>query len=105
MQQDPYQLRVRTARLSPLAEAFEVVDRYAEINHRYRKLIHDSREMLAATDVRLTQARGMGKKLMVLVRAAGSDFRERLPQEQRHLLDAGLRQADDLVYGDSTGQD
>ncbi|SDJ79677.1 hypothetical protein SAMN04487820_102136 [Actinopolyspora mzabensis] len=91
--------------MSPLAEAFEVVDRHAEINHRYRKLIHDSREMLAATDVRLTQARGMGKKLMVLVRAAGPDFRERLSPEQLRLLDAGLRQADDLVYGDSTGQD
>lgn len=104
MQQDPYLLRVPTDRLSPLAEALEVVDRHAEINHRYRKLIHDSREMLAATDVRLTQARGMGKKLMVLVRAAGPGFREGLPPEQRRALDAGLAQADELVHGDSTGQ-
>ncbi|SDP88267.1 hypothetical protein SAMN04487905_111181 [Actinopolyspora xinjiangensis] len=105
MQQDPYRLRVPTDRLSRLAEALEVVDRHAEINHRYRKLIHDSREMLAAEDVRLTQARGMGKKLMVLVRAAGPDFREELEPEQRRSLDAGLAQADELVHGGGTGQD
>nr|WP_218862689.1 hypothetical protein [Actinopolyspora biskrensis] len=88
-----------------MERAMDVVDRHAELNHRYRKLIHDSREMLAAPDVRLTQARGMGKKLMVLVRAAGEGFREALPAEQRAELDAGLTQADDLVYGDTSERD
>ncbi|WP_019852762.1 hypothetical protein [Actinopolyspora mortivallis] len=101
-QQDPYFVRVPTERLSPLARALDVVDRHAEINDRYRALIHDSRRLLAQTDVRLTQARGMGKKLMVLVRrGAGEGFRESLPQREREELDAGLRQADDLVYGDT----
>ncbi|MDR7302426.1 hypothetical protein [Haloactinomyces albus] len=89
-----------TAELSRLAEALTVVDRHAELNHRYRKLIHDSRTLLANEDVRLTQARGMAKKLMVLVRAAGTDFRETLAPRNREVLDAGLAQADELVYGD-----
>lgn len=105
MQQDPYQVRVPTDRLCPLERALDVVDRHAELNHRYRKLIHDSREMLAASDVRLTQARGMAKKLMVLVRAAGEGFRETLSPEQRAELEAGLTQADDLVYGDTAERD
>lgn len=101
--QDPYQVRVATTELAPLAGALDVVDAHAEINHRYRKLIHDSRAMLAAADVRLTQARGMGKKLMVLVRAAGEAFRDELEVADREALDAGLKQANDLVYEDSPG--
>ncbi|RCW46811.1 hypothetical protein DFQ14_101150 [Halopolyspora algeriensis] len=97
---DPYHVRMPTAGLSRLAEALNVVDEHAELNHRYRKLIHDSRELLVGEEVRLTQARGMAKKLMVLVRAAGTDFRECLTARNREVLDAGLAQADELVYGD-----
>lgn len=99
MEEDPYHVRVPTADLSRLAEALTVVDEHAELNHRYRKLIHDSRQQLAADDVRLTQARGMAKKLMVLVRASGQDFREGLTAADRDVLDAGLAQADELVHG------
>ena len=61
-------------RLAPrLSEALDVVER-AEFNDRYRKLISDSRELLAQEQVRLTQARGIAKKLMVLSRRAGADF-------------------------------
>lgn len=104
MVQDPYYVRVPTAELSRLAAALTVVDGHADIHHRYRKLIDDSRVLLAADDVRLTQARGMAKKLMVLVRAAGDDFRESLAPADRDTLDRGLAQADGLVYGDTTGE-
>lgn len=100
MVEDPYHARMPTAELSRLAGALTVVDRHAELNHRYRKLIHDSRQLLGGGDVRLTQARGMAKKLMVLVRAAGTDFRAGLGSHDRDALDAGLAQADELVYGD-----
>ncbi|MBA8827066.1 hypothetical protein FHX42_004450 [Saccharopolyspora lacisalsi] len=99
MEEDPYFVRVTTAELSRLAEALNVVDEHAELNHRYRKLIHDSRQQLDAEEVRLTQARGMAKKLMVLVRAAGQGFRDDLGAAERASLDAGLSQADELVYG------
>lgn len=101
MAQDPYHVHVPTSELSRLAEALTVVDRHAELNHRYRKLIDDSRVLLAGEEVRLTQARGIAKKLMVLVRRAGEGFRESLAERERAALDAGLGQADDLVYGDT----
>lgn len=95
---DPYGEAVVTSELARLANALEIVDRWAELNHRYRKLIHDSRALLAQQQVRLTQARGIAKKLMVLVRAAGSDFRELLDEQQARVLDDGLAQANELVY-------
>lgn len=96
---DPYRTRTPTAGLSRLAGALDVVDEHADLNHRYRKLIHDSRQLLTGEDVRVTQARGMAKKLMVLVRAAGADFRAGLTVRDRDALDAGLAQADELVHG------
>ncbi len=95
---DPYYEAVATSELARLANALEIVDRRAELNHRYRKLIHDSRTLLAQRQVRLTQARGIAKKLMVLVRAAGPDFRQVLDEQQARVLDDGLAQADELVY-------
>lgn len=86
-----------TAELARLAAALEVVDSRAELNHRYRKLITDSRAVLARPRIRLTQARGIGKKLMVLVKAAGPDFRAELPDSERAAVDEGLEQADELV--------
>lgn len=102
MVDDPYHVRMPTAELSRIAEALTVVDRHAELNHRYRALIHDSRKLLADEDVRLTQARGMAKKLMVLVRAAGTNFREDLAPQDNEVLGAGLAQADELVYGNNS---
>lgn len=95
---DPYEEAVATSELARLANALDVVDRRAELNHRYRKLIHDSRALLAQQQVRLTQARGIAKKLMVLVRAAGSDFREQLDEQRARAIDDGLAQANELVY-------
>ena len=95
---DPDGETVATSELARLSNALEVVDRQAELNHRYRKLIHDSRALLARRQVRITQARGIAKKLMVLVRAAGSNFREQLDEQQVRALDDGLAQANELVY-------
>ncbi|MEV0085582.1 hypothetical protein [Saccharopolyspora sp. NPDC050642] len=95
---DPYFVLVSTAELADLASALDVVDDRAELNHRYRKLIADSRQVLAAEEIRLTQARGLAKRLMVLVKAAGPDFRDGLPETARAALDAGLAQADALVF-------
>lgn len=98
--QDPYHVQIATARLSRLTAALDVVDAHAELNHRYRRLITDSRTALSGEEVRLTQARGIAKKLMVLVKAAGVDFADQLPAAERRTLDAGLAQADQLVYAD-----
>lgn len=98
--QDPYQVQVATTRLSRLAGALDVVDAHADLNHRYRRLITDSRQSLAAEEIRLTQARGIAKKLMVLVKAAGTGFADGLDAADRKALEAGLAQADELVYAD-----
>lgn len=98
--QDPYQVQVATTRLSRLAGALDVVDAHADLNHRYRRLITDSRQSLAAEEIRLTQARGIAKKLMVLVKAAGTGFADGLDAADREALEAGLAQADELVYAD-----
>ena len=95
---DAYYETVATSELARLANALEIVDRRAELNRRYRKLIHDSRALLAQPTVRLTQARGIAKKLMVLVKAAGTTFRDELEPQQAHVLDDGLAQANELVY-------
>ena len=76
-----------------------VLDQHAELNRRYRKLVDESQQQLAADEVRLTQARGMAKKLMVLVKAAGEDMRGQLSTAERDALDAGMTQANELVYG------
>lgn len=96
---DPYFVPVATAELTRLSSALDVLDQHAQLNHRYRKLITDSREILAAERIRLTQARGIAKKLMVLVKAAGPDFRTILNASDREALEAGLTQADELIYG------
>ena len=85
--------------LGRLAGALDVVDQYAELNHRYRKLIRDSREVLGAEGIRLTQPRGMAKRLMVLVKAAGPQLPAGSGRRQRDVLQDGLEQADELVYG------
>ncbi|PKW12955.1 hypothetical protein [Saccharopolyspora spinosa] len=95
---DPYFVLVSTAELADLASALDVIDGHAELNHRYRKLIADSRQVLAADEIRLTQARGLAKRLMVLVKAAGPGFRDGLPEVARTALDVGLAQADALVF-------
>lgn len=94
---DPYHVAVATSELARLSEAFDVVER-ADLNDRYRKLIHDARNLLAQEQIRLTQARGIAKKLMVLARRAGEDFRDGLDCSSATALEAGLAQADELVY-------
>jgi hypothetical protein len=95
---DPYFVLVSTAELADLAGALNVVDGHAELNHRYRKLIADSRQTLAGREIRLTQARGLAKRLMVLVKAAGPNFHDELPDKPRAALDAGLAQANALIF-------
>lgn len=95
---DPYHVHLATTDLSRLGPALDVLDRHAELNHRYRKLIEDSRQALAADEVRLTQARGIAKKLLVLVKASGPEFRDALGGSAREALDAGLAQADNLLH-------
>src|SRR5690606_28841480 len=94
---DPYQVRIRTSELTGLAAALDVVAEHAELNHRYHKLIDDSRRALAAEEVRLTQARGIAKRLMVLVKAAGPNFADTLPEQSRQALNDGLMRAHGLV--------
>lgn len=98
MTDQPYVEHVATAELDRLAAALRIVDQHAQLNHRYRKLVDESKQQLTAERVRLTQARGMAKKLMVLVKAAGDELRESLDAPERDTLDAGLAQADELVY-------
>lgn len=88
---------VATSELSGLAEALRVVDAHADLNRRYRTLIDDSRRLLDGTDIRLTQARGVAKKLLVLAKAAGEDLTATLSDQERDRLDAGLTQARDLL--------
>ncbi|MDA3624952.1 hypothetical protein OU415_05860 [Saccharopolyspora sp. WRP15-2] len=94
---DPYFVQVNTAELADLGRAFDVIDRHAEINDRYRAMLAASQQVLAADEIRLTQARGLAKRLMVLVKAAGPGFRDSLPAEARTALDAGSAQASALV--------
>ena len=98
-EEDPYHVQVPTDELCRLAGALDVVDEHAALNYRYRKLIRDSREVLGAERIRLTQARGVAKRLMVLVKAAGPELPAGLGQRQRDVLQNGLAQADELVYG------
>ena len=96
--EDPYHVQVSTEGLRPLAGALDVVDRHADLNRRYRALLGDSRAVLRSERIRLTQARGVAKRLMVLVKAAGPELREVLADRERDALEDGLRQADELVY-------
>nr|WP_246330676.1 hypothetical protein [Saccharopolyspora hordei] len=86
-----------------MGRALAVVDQHAELNHRYRKVLADSQRVLTAPEIRLTQARGLAKRLMVLLKAAGPDFRSRLPEAARTALDAGSAQATALVHDDGPG--
>ncbi|CAM06045.1 hypothetical protein A8924_7243 [Saccharopolyspora erythraea NRRL 2338] len=94
---DPYFVLVETSELGGLVGALDVVDERAELNHRYRKLIADSRQVLEGPRVRLTQARGIAKRLMVLVKAAGPGFADGLGERERAALEEGLAQAESLV--------
>ena len=89
---------VPSPELSRLAAALDVLDKHAELNHRYRRLITDSRSALSAPLLRTTQARGIGKKLLVLVKAAGPGFPDTLAAADRTALEDGLAQADELVF-------
>lgn len=100
---DPREIQVATAELGELSAALDVIDERAGLNHRYRKLIHTSREELAEKHVRLSQARGIAKRLMVLARAGGEGFAESLPAEQRRALEDGLAKADELVFHTEPG--
>ncbi|GAA0504924.1 hypothetical protein GCM10011581_33350 [Saccharopolyspora subtropica] len=97
--EDPYRTQIATAELQELAGALAVVAAHADLNHRYRKLITDSQRLLATPRIRLTQARGIAKKLMVLAKAAGPDFRAHLPAPAAAEFAAGMSRADALVFG------
>lgn len=88
---------IATSGLSDLAQALRIVDSGAELGHRYRKLLDDARRVLDNTEIRVTQARGIAKKLLVLTKAAGPDFLAGLTAPERERLDAGLAQAHDLI--------
>jgi len=89
---------VPTSELSRISTAMELMDRHVDLGPRYHKLITESRQQLTGTEVRLTQARGIAKKLMVLAKASGDDLRNRLSDTENSTLDAALEQADELVY-------
>ncbi|GAB3676482.1 hypothetical protein [Saccharopolyspora tripterygii] len=96
--QDPYFVQVDTAELADLTRALELLDAEAPLNHRYRKMLTESREQLAAPQIRLTQARGLAKRLMVLIKAAGPEFPGTLTADALDTLKAGEAQANDLVF-------
>nr|WP_228046570.1 hypothetical protein [Saccharopolyspora sp. HNM0983] len=81
--------------MEPLARALRALDEHAELNHRYRAMLTESRELLAAPEIRLTQARGLAKRLVVLCRAAGpvAEF----PAHAADALRAGQQQAESLI--------
>jgi hypothetical protein len=95
---DPYFVQVETSELADLTRALELLDSRADLNHRYRKMLDESRQLLTADQIRLTQARGLAKRLMVLIKAAGPDFPATLDDEAREILRAGEAKADDLVF-------
>jgi len=89
---------VPTSELSRLSAAMNLMDHHVDLGPRYHKLITESQQQLAGTDVRLSQARGIAKKLMVLAKASGDELRHGLTDTEAEVLDAGLAQADELVY-------
>ncbi|RRO13011.1 hypothetical protein EIL87_25470 [Saccharopolyspora rhizosphaerae] len=95
---DPYHVQVDTTDLAELTRALQLLDTHADLNDRYRKMLHESLAQLAEPQIRLTQARGLAKRLMVLLKAAGPDLEADLPPEARVTLEAGRAQADDLVF-------
>ncbi|MFC7341660.1 hypothetical protein [Saccharopolyspora griseoalba] len=100
---DPYFVQIATSDLAELDRALELLGERADLNHRYRKMLDESRDQLAQPEIRLTQARGLAKRLMVLLKAAGADFPETLPETLRAELDAGRRRADSLVFHPEEG--
>lgn len=100
---DPYTTQVDTRRLEPLAEALRALDEHAELNHRYRKMLTETRELLTAPEIRLTQARGAAKRLVVLCRAAGPV--DEFPAYAADALRAGQEQADELINDAEPGAD
>jgi hypothetical protein len=88
---------IATAELGHLSAALAVVNAHADLNRRYRKLISDSQQVLDGPEIRRTQARGIAKKLLVLVKAAGPDFPAGLSRPDRDRLEDGLAQAADLL--------
>ncbi|GAB3374086.1 MULTISPECIES: hypothetical protein [Amycolatopsis] len=100
---DPYLRSVRTAELTALARAIRIVDDHGDLNHRYEALIDDSQVVLDSNRIRLTQARGLAKRLVVLAKAAGTEMRAQLTRTERDVLDAGLAQADGLIRTADSG--
>jgi hypothetical protein len=94
---DPYFTQVSTTGLSSLAAALGVLDAHSDLNRRYRKLIEDSRRLLRETEIRQTQVRGIAKKLLVLAKAVGPEFRTSLSIVDRDHLDAGVDLASELL--------
>lgn len=92
---DPYTTLVDTSRLEPLAAALRALDEHAELNHRYRKMLTETRELLRTPEIRLTQARGAAKRLVVLCRAAGAV--DEFPGHAADAVRAGQEQADSLI--------
>lgn len=101
--EDPYYIQIATSDLAELARALEILDEHSDLNHRYRKMLDESRQMLTADEVRLTQARGLAKRLMVLLKAAGEEFPDSLSEDLRTALDAARERADSLVFHPEEG--
>ncbi|SDU66440.1 hypothetical protein SAMN04489733_7941 [Amycolatopsis keratiniphila] len=80
-----------------MAHAITMVEDHADLNHRYQALIDDSHVVLSSDQIRLTQARGLAKRLVVLVKAADTELQAELTKTQRDVIDAGLSQADALI--------
>ena len=95
---DPYFVQIATSDLAELDRTLELLGEHADLNHRYRKMLDESRELLAQPEIRLTQARGLAKRLLVLVKAAGPTFRDDLDEPSRRALEAGLTQANTLIF-------
>ncbi|MDI2029096.1 hypothetical protein QFW96_10770 [Saccharopolyspora sp. TS4A08] len=95
---DPYHVQVPTEDLADLTRALELLDSRADLNDRYRAMLQESLALLTQPQIRLTQARGLAKRLMVLIKAAGPDFPDALDETSRNTLTAGRSKADDLVF-------
>ncbi|SNR55705.1 hypothetical protein SAMN06265360_1109 [Haloechinothrix alba] len=95
---DPSDAGIPTEQLTAVSGALDLLDRHAELNHRYRKLITESQRELATDRVRLTLARGIAKRLIVLIRAAGPQLRAELDEREQRVLDEALAHAEELAY-------
>ena len=72
------------------------------VNEGFRE--GERRARLDGNRIRLTQVRGLAKRLVVLAKAAGPEMRARLTRAERGLLDVGLAQADGLIRTAGSGE-